>query len=285
MAKAIEKKVDKKTPKEVNKKITKPKKNTKKSGTNSTALRAFLFLFSVILIIAVLLFGTYWSAQKMLWKNPHFIVKTVTVTSDSGWWDDRSATICKYLNITLNKSNIFELKLNELRKKLLKQANILDATIIRTLPNRLDITIIERIPRARIKTTENNLVIDDECMVIRKGIVSDETVSGLPRILIPYNLSSKVTSGDLSPEFKYAMKLIMLTKTDYPLYKISDISIIDPSKLTFYCEFNNKRYQIHMPIKNIASNLEALSRQISSLERRGIKFRTIDLTNRDPIVR
>ncbi len=279
------KKVVKTPPKTVNKKAAKPKSVKKKQTNNGTVIRAFLTLFIVVCATATLLFGLYWSAKKMLWENPHFTIKEVNVVSESGWWDGRNATMCQYLDIKINKSNIFDLKLNELRDKLLRKANILDATIIRTLPNKLDINIIERIPRARIKTKENNFVIDKDCIVIRKGIVARNLINYLPRILIPYNLKEKISNGEYCPEFKYALKLIMLTKTDYPLYKINDISIIDQSKISFVCEFNGKRYQIHMPLKNIASDLEALSVKIDSLKRHNINFRTIDLTNRDAIAR
>ncbi len=279
------KKVVKTPPKTVNKKVAKSKLAKRKKTNNGTAIRAFLALLIVVCATAILFFALYWSVKKMLWENPHLTIKEVNVVSESGWWDGRDAVMCRYLNIKINKSNIFDLKLNELRNKLLKKANILDATIVRTLPNKLDINIIERIPRARIKTKDNNLVIDEDCMVIRKGIVAENLINHLPRILIPYSLSKKVKNGEHCPEFKYALKLIMLTKTDYPLYKINDISIIDQSKISFVCEFNGKRYQIHMPLKNIANDLEALSIKIESLKRRRINFRTIDLTNKDAIAR
>ncbi|UDQ98188.1 FtsQ-type POTRA domain-containing protein [Lentisphaerota bacterium WC36G] len=285
MAKPVEPKKLKKVEKKTKKTRSKSSKTVKNKKNASPAIRAFLFLLTILFVLGIILWGVYYSAQKMLWKNPHFVVAEVNVSSDNGWWDNRKATVCRYLGITLKKSNIFELKLDKLRAKLLKQANILDVTIIRTLPDKLDITIIERIPRAQLKTPKNNLVIDEDCMVIRKGIVNDQVINGLPRILIPYDLAKKLNNGELRPEFEYAIKLIMLTKTDYPFYRIHDISIIDPRKLSFYCEYGNKRYQIHMPVKNIATNLESLSNKIDSLLRQNIKFRTIDLTNRDPIVR
>jgi hypothetical protein len=157
--------------------------------------------------------------------------KNVTVTTGKTL---TAEVICGVLRLT-EGVNVFELPIEQKRRDLLEgMANIRDLTIVRRMPNKLIITIIEREPIARIgvKGTEGR-VIDEEGVVFNRNA----GIGALPLIKGSENIASlkpgdRLRGIDMSavrlvncaqrPEVRLRLLELDTVKDDYLLLTFSD---------------------------------------------------------------
>lgn len=79
--------------------------------------------------------------------------------------------------------NIFRVDLNAAVRRALANPRIKEARIQRSLPNRIAMTVVERVPRAVLETRSGKYLLDTDGVVIeRPG--KDEASAGLPSIVI-----------------------------------------------------------------------------------------------------
>jgi cell division septal protein FtsQ len=236
----------------------------------------------VILIIAciVILLGgivtALWLFQRSLFAgNPRFTLRQVEVQS-SGWWNARSKHISHQLKLQTGHDNLFSLDLHSIRKELRKIPSVESATVSRSLPDTLKIFLVERIPRARLKSANSPWVLDSDCVVMPKANCIDISTR-LPVILGFYK---NVRAGMVVPELKSALELISLVNEYFPDIQIQGLSVSNPEQLRFFMIWKaqpDDKYIVYMPRKNLKLRLTVLRSTIIRLRNSGDPRRTIDL--------
>ncbi len=173
------------------------------------------------------LFETYYFRSQKL-----FVLRdlrnSVTITTGKTLTPD---LICEVLGIR-EGINLFSLKIEQKRQELLEQApNIRDITIVRRMPDKMNINIIEREPIARVGS--NGRVVDDEGVVF----IRYAGTGGLPMIkggdefaqIKPGDRVSgnemaavRLVNNSLRPECRLRLLVLDTTKDDYLLLTLSD---------------------------------------------------------------
>ena len=194
----------------------------------------------VTLTILIFLFcvtGGVWGGWK-LFENYYFrsqklfvlrnMSSNVTITTGKTLTPD---LVCEVLGIR-EGINLFSLPIEQKRKELLDQApNIRDISIVRRMPDKLAITIIEREPIARVGS--NGRVVDEEGVVfvryagtgglpIVKG--SDEFAQVKPGDrLHGMNMAAvRLVNCSLRPECRLRILVVDTFKDDYLFLTLSD---------------------------------------------------------------
>lgn len=188
--------------KELQLKMTKKTKETEQqtgSGLKLTGPQKLWIGFgAVLLVLALLIVGIWQLKTEMFEENEHFILQRTAIdlpANPGGYWnslDDtekRVSTLCSELGIIINRTNIFELDLPNMRRNLLEwHPEIQEIQIIPVLPDTLNFKIVERIPVVNIgpqilKDGSGNgpdRLVDDKGTVVSS--VYYEYLSNLPRI-------------------------------------------------------------------------------------------------------
>lgn len=131
--------------------------------------------------------------------------------------------------------NVFDLPIEQKRKELLERAaNIRDITIVRRLPNKLIITIIEREPIARIGITgTEGRVVDEEGVVFNRNagigalpfIKGADNIAGLKpgdRLHGMAMSAARLVVSAQRPEVRLRLLELDTIKEDYLLLTFSD---------------------------------------------------------------
>lgn len=139
--------------------------------------------------------------------------------------------VCEVLDLH-NGTNLFAISIEKKRNELLEQApNIRDISIVRRMPDKLTITIIEREPIARVGS--NGRVVDEEGVVF----IRYAGTGGLPMIK-GSDVLTQIKPGDhlrgremaavrlvqnaLRPECRLRLLVVDTAKDDYLLLTLSD---------------------------------------------------------------
>ena len=149
----------------------------------------FLLVWGGCLLGTVLLLYGSWT----LFKNYYFKTRSLFVISDVH--KDVTITSGKMIKPDLilerfgisNGVNQFSVDIDQRREDLMQTPNIRDVRIKRTLPDKLDVTIVEREPVARISAGARGLVSDETGVIFMRYAdiamlpvirVSDELLDG-----------------------------------------------------------------------------------------------------------
>lgn len=190
-----------------------------------------LLLFVVLLATGA--WGSWALFESYYFRSQHLFVlrdlrNSVTITTGKTLTPD---LVCEVLGLR-EGINLFALPIGQKRAELLEQApNIRDITIVRRMPDKMNITIIEREPIARVGS--NGRVVDEEGVVfIRyagtgglpmiKG--SDEFAQVKPGDRLHGNemAAVRLVHNSLRPECRLRLLVLDTTKEDYLLLTLSD---------------------------------------------------------------
>lgn len=238
-------------------------KTTQKPVKEKQKYFRIVMLFVGVIIVSAALGLFLWGFSKVLFsRNPHFILRRVEVFS-SGWWNGKSKDIISMLNLKPDRDNLFssELTLNNLRNNLEKIPSVESATISRILPDTLRIKIIERIPRAFLKSNRSRWVVDEHAIVMLRDYCLNLKLE-MP-IILGFDFNAPIKPGMELPEIQPALDLIMLTVRYFPNIKISAVSIRNPENLDFFMLYKGKKqYEVLIPRKRLNLMLKVLEEAI-----------------------
>lgn len=236
----------------------------KKEMARNRFFRVGLVLSTLAVFIASVILFFWFTTRALFSKNRHFTLQNVKVAS-VGWWDKQSRRVSGILKIEPGSTNLFDIDLKDLRKILEREPSIEKVTAARTLPDTLKINIIERIPRAFLGSRGINFVVD------ANGIVMDKNtcVPLSPKMPVIKNFKvpkgQKLTPGLEITALKPALNLVMITRTDYPEFKIDQIGVGDHDEIFVRLMYgiNDPRiYNVIMPANDLKSNLNILKSAI-----------------------
>ncbi|OGV35056.1 MAG: hypothetical protein A2020_11040 [Lentisphaerae bacterium GWF2_45_14] len=236
----------------------------KKTMSRNRFFRLGLVLSTLAVFIASVILFFWFTTRALFSKNRHFVLKNVSVVS-VGWWDKQSRRVANILKLKPGQTNLFEVDLKSLRSVLEKEPSIERVTAARQLPDSIKINIIERIPRAFLGSRNIDLVSD------ATGIVMDKNTCVPLNPKIPVIKNFRVRRGHkLQPgleiaSLKPALELIMITRTDYPEFKIDEISMGGHEEMylrIFYGTGSPREYNVVMPQSDLKNNLRILKTAI-----------------------
>ncbi len=244
------------------------------------------FRRGVILLVVLLLLITavavaLWSLNSRLFeKNPSFILREVQVSS-SGYWGSKpehSKALIRKLGIQVNKDNIFALDAAKLRNELRNIPNIADAQVKTVLPDMLQITVEERIPRAFLGRPNAGLVVDANGMIME----SRQCFGIHPKLPVIVGMHNRgIKAGATLPALREALALLMSVQR-YECFTVVLISMIrnDVLNVTMDYRAGNRtfRYYVTLPHGNYPELLDILRSAIEDARRHNDSRNTVDLT-------
>ncbi len=248
------------------------------------AIRVGIGLLVVVLLAvsAVLLF--WFAGRSMFSKNPRFVLRKVEAVSP-GWWNGKDRLVCGSLHLKPGESNLFALKLSDLKKTLEAEPSIERASITRILPDTLRIEIAERIPRAFLYSVKSVWVVDGNGVVMRR----DNCVNldgGLP-VVMGFKSQEPPKAGVQLKEVQPALDLINMTLTEFRTVRIAAVNLTRPDQSVFSMYYRNdfdKPYLVFMPRKNIRLMFRALVSTLEDIRAKGDPRREIDLRYNGQVV-
>jgi hypothetical protein len=255
----------------------------KKRGGGRKILKFFLALCLLLLIFAGLWALFIGLERAMFSRNPHFILRGVE-TSSRGYWNGRNRLIESRLNLRLDHDNLFELDLKVLRDKLAAISNIKDASVERVLPDILRIQLEERIPRAVVWSKKEPVVVDDSTVIMpaayyRKLAGTLPQVSGLDSNL-------DLIPGNDIPEIQPALDLLMVAVMYFPEFRIHNILVSNPDRLSFVADYKRKTYKVIFPRRtaNFNHSFMQLRQAIETNTRNGLSRISYDLSHENRVI-
>lgn len=226
--------------------------------------RLGLVLSTLAVFIASVILFFWFTTRALFSKNQHFILKNVKVTS-VGWWDKQSRRVSDILKMVPGRTNLFDIDLKELRKTLEREPSIEKVTAARALPDTVKIDIVERIPRAFLASRSISLVVDSTGMVMDKKtcVPLSPTMPVIKNFRIPKG--QKLRPGLEIPALKPALNLVMITRTDYPEFKVDQIGLGDHDEIYVMLTYGinvPRAYNVIMPAADPKNNLRILKTAI-----------------------
>lgn len=226
--------------------------------------------------IALIIVLVWFEYRELFTENPRFTLRHVKVNS-TGWWNGKEAYVTAVAGLKKGTTGLFQLDLAGIRSRLLREPSVEDVIVARNLPDTLELTITERVPRALLGNTRSPFVLDSGTVVMHR----DKCVKidgNLP--VIQYFRETIPAFGSRFERLKPSVDLIMLTVTDFPDIRIGSINAASMDYLIFSMYYKNdfiRLYRVYIPVKDMHANLVHLIAAMPNVQQPSETRRTIDL--------
>jgi len=254
---------------------SKTSRNTGSSKEKQKFLRIITALIIICLTVIVIGFTFIGVSRALFTKNDHLIMRRIEL---NGMSPGRKESLLKYLNLTLNKDNLFSIDIAAIRKKLEKISYVKSASVYRILPDTIKIDVIQRIPIAYLFKYGSQWVVDEDSVTMNRKFCMELKY---PLPVIKGLKLRTISVGQKISGLSQALKLIKLTACEFQNFKISSISLEDPKKITFVMIKDKRAYKVLIPRDNIRNMLKAVHNAFVKKQIGG--SRTIDLTYKNKI--
>ena len=248
------------------------------------AIRVWIGL-GVVVVLAVASVLLFWLATRGLFsKNPRFTLRNVEVNSP-GWWQGKERNICEVLRIRPGESNLFGLKLSNLKKTLESEPSIEKVSVTRILPDTLVFDITERIPRAFLYSPKSVWVVDGTGVIMQRDTCVNLD-GGLP-VILGFQSPETPRAGLQLKEVQPALDLINMTLTDYRSIRIAAINLTRYNETVFVMYYKgnfDESYRVFMPRKNLKLMFRALISTIEEIKAKHDSRREIVLSYEGRVV-
>jgi len=265
--------------KRIKSKRSKKTRNSRMSGVSGTndGLRSFMLLLLIVGLSAIIgLTLLYAFREAYFMRNNKFVLRDLHI--EGGQF--LSADVMRdYLRGHLNVkegSSLFALKLERTRRDLMSDLAIIkEMSIKRTLPDRLEIRIVEREPILRIGYRKASYVVDNEGVVFCRyaGVDHLSAITGLDGVVVE---DGKQLSGMAQAAVNLIVALDML-ELSMPIVSI-DVSRDDYLMLIFTDQrrvklsWENMEKKGEEALEPLFDRLLKLSRVINSEAGRNIRM-------------
>ncbi|MGA0332721.1 MAG: cell division protein FtsQ/DivIB [Kiritimatiellia bacterium] len=213
-----------------------------------------------------------WMGELLFTRNDRFILHQVEARSDGllpetilqGWTGVRPG------------ENLYEVDLDNVRKRLEKQAIVRRAVVQRKLPDTLSVAVNERVPLARMGQVEGrmNWLVDEEGIVIKKSFESKH----LPFLLgVDQNVNQgdDISGGAGGPVLPYLQALREMPGKIRDLLPVHVVNVGHPDYLDFRLKDG---FQIKFPRDgNIEDLIMEASRGIYEIQNQGLRLNSLDM--------
>jgi hypothetical protein len=208
--------------------------------------RAAAVLGIMCLIIAVFVVLFFLMRKALFHENPHFKLSRMEIINGS-YWKGKERLLSARIGVAPGH-NLFNVDYRLLRQKIESIPGIEKAEVVRILPDKLRIKVVERIPRAVLYNPAGWLVVDEKGVVIPR--LESAVHSNLP-VITRLPGMRMLRPGDKVEELLPAVDLIMTTLRNYPDIAIECIQPGNGESLKFYMRYRGgKGYWVVIPIPN-----------------------------------
>ena len=210
-------------------------------------------LLSLFLAAAGLVLLMFFFMRKAFFNsNPHFKLKKMEIINGS-FWQGKEKLLAARTGIAPG-NNLFDINYTQLRKKIELIPGIESAEAIRILPDKLQIRITERIPRAVLFNPGGRYVVDEKGVIIPRN---EAAVHGNLPVITSIPGHTRFRQGDAIETLRPSIELIMMTLRNFPDINIECVIPRDEEKLEFFMRYRpgitpggGKRYRVLIPLRN-----------------------------------
>lgn len=246
------------------------------SKERQKVVRITLALFIIFAAVALLALAGWGVFRVLFTGNAHLVLRRVEL---EGVASDRAAAMTKYLNLNLDKDNLFDLDLAALKREVEKISYIKSAGVYRVLPDTVRITVTQRVPITYLFEHGSKWVMDEDAIVLDRNYCMNleyplPVIQGFP--------CKTIRAGQKLSGMEPAVELIQLAKYEFRNFKISLILLKDPEKMSFLMIERNRPYKVLIPKKNLRDALEKLNYALR--QKQGKRQPTIDLTYENQVI-
>ena len=237
--------------------------------------RAAAVLGLFCLITAAFIFLFFLMRKAFFSENPHFRLKRMEIINGSYWKGKEK--VLGFRTGVKPGTNVFNIDYPALRKEIEKIPGIEKAEVVRILPDKLQIKIAERIPRAVLYSPGGQLVVDEKGVVIPR---QESAIHGSLPVITHIPGGGIVRPGDKVEILLPALNLIMTTLRNYPDIAIECIQPGKGKSLQFYMRYRGgKGYWVIIPVENrgLPYLLSALQTAIINAHWKQIKVSSFNL--------
>jgi cell division protein FtsQ len=218
----------------------KPKNADQAHSKSPSFERLFLILFVFLLILIFVNSGLFTVRDFVVQGNQNISTEDILLSAD------------------LNHENIFQVNLQEIKEKILKNPKIASVEVQKIFPNKLLITINERRPLCMILYRENFVVVGNDLVVME--IRDKNTLISLP--IITGIIPKKLVIGKPIHSSEYASVLDIFKNVDETLRQ-------------YISEINVTNYQIYLDLPNCHHTIKVDLGNPSQMEKKMYNLRAI----------
>lgn len=219
--------------------------------------RAIALLIMFCLVTGLFIFSLFCMRRTLFNANPHFKLKKLEIYNGT-YWKGKENELSRRIGVKPG-DNLFALDYKTLRKKIEAVPGIEKSDVIRILPDKIQIRLEERIPRAILFNPGGKYVVDEKAVIIPKN----ESAAGknLPVITsIPGRKTFR--QGETVASLRPSVDLIMMTLRNFPDISIVCVMPEGNEKLEFVMRYRGgKFYRVTIPL-----NSERLPYLLSALQ-------------------
>ena len=238
-----------------------------------------LALILFLVIVGVIVGGMFLIRHALFTANSRFTLRYVTIRCDGpGYWQHQMPRLLAFLKLEPSRSNLWALNLRQLRKKILTLPAVADCSVRRILPDSLEITLSERIPRASLGNPGSPYV------VLPRG--ESMRISGTPPVISGLPRSSQVRPGERCEAAAPAVNLLLETIRNYPDIQLIHMNLANPEKLQCALMYRGRYlYNVTLPVKgDYGYLLGMLQSAIIGARRNGDQRNDIDVSFNGQVV-
>ena len=205
---------------------------------------ALLSIFLAAAVFAVFMF--LFMRKAFFNRNPHFKLKKMEIINGS-YWNGKEKILANRTGIAPG-DNLFDINYALLRKKIEEIPGIESAEAVRILPDKPQIKITERIPRAVLFNPGGKYVVDEKGVIIPRA---EAAVHGNLPVITSIPKYTRFQQGETIETLLPALELIMMTLRNFPDIDIECVIPGDEEKLEFFMRYRGgKRYRVLIPLRN-----------------------------------
>ena len=258
----------------------KPVSKKNKKAVNAKEKQKFMRVITVLLIVCLSIitigFACIGVSRALFTKNERLALRRIEL---NGMAPERTKAMAKYLKLSLNEDNIFNIDIAEIKKKIEKVSYIKSASVYRILPDTLKLNITQRVPLAYLFKYGSKWVIDEDAVVLNRNSCMKMKYS-LP-VIKDFECQT-IRAGEKFPKLAQAIKLIKLTRYDFQKFKLSSVSLKEKRKITFVMIRKRRAYKVLALKENIPKTLKVLHYALK--QKQGRHKSTIDLTYNNQVI-
>lgn len=244
---------------------TKANKKTKKKARKTT-----LILFIILCLLTIFFI--------LLTQTDYFIIKEIDVKGNKNLTNDN---IIKASGTNIS-DNILKISKREVEENLVSHPYIKSARVIRKLPDKLTIEIMERKEVAVVPYIGSYLYIDKEGIILKTSQKKDE--SGLPE-LIGLDINKPKVKEKLSTKNYNIDKIVNFVQLVNKLPMVAKTGVIDFSNAEAISMTNDGIKVDFGPLNNVKYKLEFLNSILEDIKEKEIKCKYIYFNKGDnPII-
>lgn len=255
----------------------------RKTWFRRPGIRLSLVVSALMLTLALALLLFWLTTRSLFSRNDHFVLRQVALVGGE-WWKGKEAHLGAILDLAPGKTNLFELDLAAIRKRMQGQPSIRTAAVARRLPDTLVLTVVERIPWASLHGGNSPWVIDEDAVVIARHQCID-LGEDLP-IITGFRAEAEIQSGGELPGLQPALDLLRLSRIRHPWMQVRRISLHLPNGIqaTFRVGNETREFTALFPRERLERHMDRLKQTVIHALRDRDPRRDIDLRFENQVI-